>query len=83
MHEIASDMRTWIEKLKGHISYMSDVITAVKGQTVALADNASINFSVTELFKRVDILMRHEIKNALAKLEIQNNVGNDNIILNF
>jgi len=80
MHEIASDMRTWIEKLKGHISYMSDVITAVKGQTVALADNASINFSVTELFKRVDILMRHEIKNALAKLEIQNNVGNDNII---
>ena len=80
MHDIAKDMREWIEKLKGHISYMSDVITAVKGQTVTLADNASIDFSVTELFKRVDILMKHEIKNALATLEIQNNVKDSDLL---
>lgn len=80
MHDIANDMREWIDKLKGHISYMSDVITTVKGQTVTLADNESINFSVTELFKRVDILMKHEIKNALATLEITNNVGDSDII---
>lgn len=80
MHDIANDMREWIDKLKGHISYMSDVITTVKGQTVTLADNESIDFSVTELFKRVDILMKHEIKNALATLEITNNVGDSDII---
>lgn len=80
MHDIANDMREWIEKLKGHISYMSDVITAVKGQTVTLADNASVDFSVTELFKRVDILMKHEIKNALATLEIQNSVGDADLL---
>lgn len=80
MHDIATDMREWIEKLKGHISYMSDVITAVKGQTVTLADNASVDFSVTELFKRVDILMKHELKNALATLEIQNSVGDADLL---
>lgn len=80
MHDIAKDMREWIDKLKGHISYMSDVITTVKGQTVTLADNESIDFSVTELFKRVDILMKHEIKNALATLEITNNVGDSDIL---
>lgn len=80
MHDIATDMCEWIEKLKGHISYMSDVITAVKGQTVTLADNASVDFSVTELFKRVDILMKHELKNALATLEIQNSVGNADLL---
>lgn len=80
MHDIAKDMRTWINKLKGHISYMSDVITAVKGQTVALSDNESVDFSVTELFKRVDILMKHEIKNALATLEIQNNIGDEDLL---
>lgn len=80
MHDIAKDMETWIEKLKGHISYMSDVITAVKGQTVALSDNAIIDFPVSELFKRIDILMKHEIKNALATLEIQNNVPDNKLI---
>ena len=80
MHEIANDMREWITKLKGHISYMSEVITAVKGQTVTLSENVSMDFSITELFKRVDILMKHEIKNALATLEITNNIGNEDIL---
>ncbi len=80
MHDIAKDMREWIDKLKGHISYMSDVITTVKGQTTTLADNATIDFSITELFKRVDILMKHEIKNALATLEIQNNIGDAELL---
>lgn len=80
MHEIAGDMREWVEKLRGHISYMSDVITTVKGQTVTLADNESIEFSVTELFKRIDILMKHEVKNALATLKIQNNVGDSDLL---
>jgi len=69
-HEIARDMNEWIEKIKTHTAYMSDVITAVKGQTVALSDNVQDTFTVQELIKRVNILMKHELKNALIDLNV-------------
>ena len=80
MHEIAEDMKNWVEKLKNHVSYMSDVITAVKGQAVTLSEENDIDFTVEELFKHIDILMKHEVKNALVTLNLENNV-NDNIQL--
>ena len=80
MHEIASDMKTWVTKLKGHTSYMSDVITAVKGQAVNFTEEQSIDFSVTELFQHVKILMQHEIKHTLSTLNISNNVDDSLII---
>src|SRR5699024_10504415 len=33
-HAIAKDMKDWIEKTRSYTEYMSDVITAVKGQAV-------------------------------------------------
>lgn len=69
-HDIAKDMKEWVGKIKTHTSYMSDVITAVKGQAVALNDAEPITFTLEELIKRVDILMRHELKNALINLNI-------------
>lgn len=80
MHDIARDMKTWTEKLKTHVSYMSDVITAVKGQAVTLSEENIVDFSVEELFKHIDILMKHEVKNALITLNIENNVSNDKLI---
>ena len=76
MHAIAKDMREWIEKLKSHTSYMSDVITAVKGQASTLTDESEFDFTVEDLFKEVDILMKHELKNALVTLNITNSVDN-------
>ncbi len=69
-HEIASDMSEWIKKIKTHTEYMSDVITAVKGQAVALSNEESVSFTIEELVKKVDILMRHELKNAIVYLNI-------------
>ena len=69
-HEIAKDMMTWIEKIKTHTEYMSDVITAVKGQAVNLSNEEEVSFTVGELLKRVDILMKHELKNAIIYLNI-------------
>ena len=69
-HEIAKDMSTWISKVKTHTEYMSDVITAVKGQAVALSHEQDISFTVGELLKRVNILMKHELKNAIIYLNI-------------
>ena len=75
--EIANDMEEWVKKIKIHVSYMSDVITAVKGQAVALSATTPMNFTLNDLLKQVDILMRHELKNALITLNIHNEVGND------
>ena len=80
MHDIAKDMNEWIEKLKAHISYMSDVITAVKGQAVTLSESEEIEFNIEELFKRIDILMKHEVKNALINLNLENTVDNNTFI---
>ena len=69
-HDIAKDMGTWVHKIKEYSEYMSDVITAVKGQAVVMSEQNSYLFTIDELVKRVDILMRHELKNALINLKI-------------
>lgn len=69
-HEIARDMLVWVDKIKGYTEYMSDIITAVKGQAVSLSNQDDISFTVEELLKRVDILMKHELKNAIIYLNI-------------
>lgn len=68
-HAIASDMREWVDKIHSYTAYMSDVITAVKGQAVALSENQNDAFTIDELLKRVNILMKHEIRNASLLLE--------------
>jgi len=78
--EIANDMEEWINKIKTHTSYMSDVITAVKGQAVTMSEEQAVSFNLDELVKRINILMRHELKNALIDLEIQMK-ANPNAIL--
>lgn len=67
-HAIANDMKEWISKIHSYTSYMSDIITAVKGQAVALSENEADIFTIDELFKRVNILMKHEISNASLTL---------------
>ena len=73
-YEIANDMDEWIAKIRTHLSYMSDIITAVKGQAVAFSDNMVNGFTVDELVKHVDILMKHELKNALINLNTTINI---------
>lgn len=68
--EIANDMREWIIKIQSHLSYMSDVITTVKGQAVTFSENASFpDFSIGDLIRHINILMKHELSNALIELE--------------
>ncbi len=69
-HEIAGEMQSWIPKIRTHIEYMSDIITTVKGQAVALANEQDVSFSVGELVKKVNILMKHELKNSYIYLNV-------------
>ena len=69
-HDISHDMSVWVEKIKDYTGYMSDVITAVKGQAVSLSDEEAVSFTLEELVKRVNILMKHELKNAICYLNV-------------
>ena len=79
-HDIAKDMSTWVSKIKTHTEYMSDVITAVKGQAVTLSNENDVNFTINELLKRVNILMKHELKNAIIYLNVKM-LTDENIVI--
>lgn len=80
-HDIAKDMRDWVDKIDGYTSYMSDIITAVKGQAVTLSNQEVVSFTINELVKRVQILMKHELKHSLIDMNIHMNVD-ENMTLN-
>ncbi len=80
-HDIAKDMRDWVDKIDGYTSYMSDIITAVKGQAVTLSNQEVVSFTISELIKRVQILMKHELKHSLIDMNIHMNVD-ENMTLN-
>jgi len=67
-HEIAKDMSEWVGKIKNYLEYMSDVITAVKGQAVNFSEEQQDTFTISTLVKHVNILMKHELKNAIVYL---------------
>lgn len=71
--EIANEMRQEAGKIKNHISYISDIISAVKAQTVKFSAEMKESFTVDELLKRVGILLQHELisKNCELKVEMQ------------
>lgn len=73
-HEIAKDMYEWTKKIRSYTEYMSDIITAVKGQAVTLSSDNDVDFTIDELIKRVDILMKHELKTSLITLNMAINV---------
>ena len=79
-HDIAKDMKNWISKIKDYSEYMSDIITAVKGQAVNFTNDEEISFTVSELLKRVDILMKHELKNAIIYLNVSVKTDENTII---
>lgn len=60
--EIASEMLEWLDKMKPYCSYMTDLIGAVKGQAVKMNYSKYEKFTIDELVKRIDVLMKHELK---------------------
>ena len=76
-HAIAHDMREWVEKVSSYDSYMSDIITAVKGQAVNFNDSTTEVFKLEEFLSRVNILMKHELKNALITLNVDCRIDKD------
>lgn len=59
--EIYGEMRDWFQKVRESTSYMSDIITAIKGQATSVSTFSSAVFTIEELIKRTTLLMRHEL----------------------
>ena len=72
--DIAKDMENWNEKIKEYTTYMSDIITAIRGQAASFTEDTYETFSIDELMKRVNILMKHELQQALVTLNISYNL---------
>ena len=68
--EIYAEMRDWLQKVKDSTAYMSDIITAIKGQAVTISTDSKITFTIDEMLKRSMLLMRHELLNSGITLKI-------------
>jgi signal transduction histidine kinase len=79
-HEIAAEMMEWLNKMKPHCSYMSDIISTVKGQAVQFSNSSSMSFTLGELIKRVEILMKHELKRYHCKINLDSHVDMNTVI---
>jgi len=70
--EIYSEIRQWIARTQEACSYMSDIISAVKGQAANLNANSDMEFTMDEVIKRVSLLLRHELLSYNCTLNVIN-----------
>ena len=75
--EIYSELEGWFQKMQEASAYMSDIISAIKGQATTVVNPADTVFTVDELFKRVTLLMRHELYSNHNQLRIEYNNQRD------
>ena len=71
--EIYKEMRDWLGKIKESTSYMSDIITAIKGQATTISVDDMRTFTIDEMLRRCKLLMRHELLDGRCSLKVENN----------
>lgn len=67
-HEICGEMRDWCGRTRDACAYMSDIITAIKGQAANASTTQHNAFSLADLIKRSTLLMHHELLGANCRL---------------
>ncbi len=78
--EIAQEMHDWLNKMKPYCAYMSDVISAVKGQAVQLNTSLNYGFTLDEFVKRIQILMKHELIKGNCTLNVHSTIDFETIL---
>ena len=78
--EISGEMTDWIRRCKDSCAYMSDIITAVKGQAANMNASEKVAFTAEELIRRTTLLMRHELTVSGCRL-ITNNQTAPTVLL--
>ncbi len=70
--EIRQEIAEWLVKIREACAYMSDIISAVKGQATNANVSEGLEFSLSELIRRVSLLLRHELLNSHCGLRVEN-----------
>lgn len=68
--EIFGEIRGWFSKIRESTSYMSDIITAIKGQATNVAISEDSIFDIEEALRRCRLLIRHEMQKAGCTLRV-------------
>ena len=76
-HQIAKEMKEWLYKIRPYLSYMTEVIDAVKGQAVSMNASTIGKFSAKELIARTQILMKNELKRRHCNLNLDLNISEE------
>ena len=66
--EIYAEMDTWVSRTRESCAYMSDIISAIKGQAAGASVTTETTFTLDELLKRITLLMRHELQSRHCQL---------------
>ncbi len=68
--EIIGEMKQWLKDMRPYCSYMSDIITAVREQAVQFNVSSETGFTLEDLIKRVEILLKFELRKNNCNLDI-------------
>lgn len=69
--DIADDMLRDLNDMKPYCSYMSDLLSAVRGQAVQLNASTHYNFYVEEVVTRIELLVNFELKKYNCKMNVK------------
>lgn len=78
--EIYRELSEWFDKMKDSISYMSDIITAIKDQATNVSVNEDGVFNIEEALKRCRLLIRHEMLKSSCTVKMEYDKG-ENILI--
>lgn len=79
--EIYGEMEQWLSRMKEAGAYMSDIITAVKGQATNITVSENVDFSLDDAIRRVMLLMRHELQQQQCHLVIDPKIHENRILI--
>jgi signal transduction histidine kinase len=69
--ELINEIKYWSHLIENNLIYVSDIISAVKGQAQEPNENNCCNFSVKQLINRINLLMRFELEKNKCILKIE------------
>lgn len=69
--DIANDMMKDLNDMQPYCSYMSDLLSAVRGQAVQLNATTHYSFTVEEVVTRIELLVNFELKKYNCKMNIE------------
>lgn len=69
--EIYGEMHEWMKRIHEACSYMSEIISAIKGQAANVSTSDHMEFSLGELVRRSVLLVRHELLSSGCTLRVE------------